>query len=113
MRGTNSHALELKNAPIEPSSLEEAKEMISLKNAMILKLKNYIASFSHRPSVSYEGLSSSAQQNLMEYFKHENDRLENKLLLIQTELGVEKTRSEQIKEVIFFGRENGKNKTMG
>lgn len=64
-------------------------------------MKNYIANSLSNNNEELTG----AQKSYLEYLKHENDRLENKLLLIQTELGVEKTRSEQIKEVSLFLKE--------
>lgn len=91
----------MKNSTQDPSSLEEAKEMISLRNSVIAKMKNYIANSLSNNNEELTG----AQKSYLEYLKHENDRLENKLLLIQTELGVEKTRSEQIKEVSLFLKE--------
>lgn len=75
--------------------------MISLRNSVIAKMKNYIANSLSNNNEELTG----AQKSYLEYLKHENDRLENKLLLIQTELGVEKTRSEQIKEVSLFLKE--------
>ena len=46
--------------------------------------------------------TNDSSQTLVNYLKYENERLENKLLLIQTELDVEKTRSEQMKEVFLL-----------
>jgi len=82
---------ELKSSEANPSTLDEAKQFLNLKNSVILKLKSYVNSL---PTSG----ASADQQNMVDYLKYENERLENKLLLIQTELGVEKTRSEQIKE---------------
>ena len=38
-----------------------------------------------------------------EYLKSEKERLENKVLIIQTELDLEKTKSEQLKEAYIEG----------
>ena len=90
---------DIKNSSSEASTLEEAKQIINLKNLIVLKLKNYVA---NALNVVGTGSGSGDQQNLIDYLKYENDRLESKLLLMQNEVGVEKTRSEQIKEVIFL-----------
>lgn len=89
---------ELKNASSDPSSLDEAKQVLALKTAIIIKMKSYISNFSHASATNLGGIQE-IHQNLIEYLKCENDRLENKNLVLQSELGVEKTRSEQIKEV--------------
>lgn len=85
--------------------MDDARSIINLKNALIVKMKNYIMNFmTAAPSantIMATGGLSDVHQNLIEYLKYENDRLENKLLLLQTELNVEKTRSEQMKEVIY------------
>lgn len=79
--------------------------MLNLRSNIITKLKNYILHSSAGGATSPGGLVnagsgfSEIHQNLIQYLKYENDRLENKLLLLQTDLDVEKTRSEQIKDV--------------
>lgn len=68
-----------------------------MKNNIITKMRTHIANSSS--TVNRDSGYNDVNQNLIQYLKYENDRLENKLLLLHTELDVEKTRSEQIKEV--------------
>lgn len=92
---------DIKSSSADPNSLEEAKQIISLKNTIVLKLKNYTSSLMNSAS-----FGPGDQQTLIDYLKYENERLESKLLLIQNELGVEKTRAEQMKEVgwVYFSQ---------
>lgn len=88
---------ELNAISVEPNSFEEAKSILNLKNNIIVKMRNHIANVTS--DINKDSGVSDTHQNIIQYLKYEVDRLENKLLLLHTELDVEKTRAEQIKEV--------------
>ncbi len=82
-----------------PSTLEEAKEALLVKNQVIEKLKKLVLSGSIHQNV--HDISSAHHTNSYEwdYISSENERLQNKVLIIQAEYDLEKTKSEQLKEV--------------
>lgn len=87
--------LEIQTASGDPAGFEEAKAFISLKNGIIHKMRHYITNL----SISKDSGLHEESQNVIQYLKYENERLENKLLLLNTELDVESSRAEQIKDV--------------
>lgn len=91
-------SIEIQASAKEPSTVEEAKVLLAVKNSIITKMRNQLASYSSLTMIKEQG-SSESDQKLIQYLQHENSRLENKLLLLQTELDVEKNKAEQIKEV--------------
>jgi hypothetical protein len=80
--------------------------MLNLKNQIIDKLQKMIVSSSFHvgsplPNIAEKETPSYHNTYELDYLRSENERLENKVLILQTELDLEKTRSEQLKEVSF------------
>lgn len=80
--------------------------MLNMKNQIIEKLQKMIVSSSFHmgspvPNVSDKDINFYANAYEIDYLRSENERLENKVLILQTELDLEKTRSEQLKEVLL------------
>ena len=86
----------------DPAGLEEAKAFITLKNNVINKLRAQISNL----IINKDSGLNDDNQNVIQYLKYENERLENKLLLLHTELDVEYSRAEQMKDVNHIATAN-------
>jgi kinesin family protein 5 len=102
---------ELSMATGTPNNFEEAKIMVNLQRQIIDKLQRHVnfnsfqvASPSGNVMMTEREFSAYVpNNNEAEYLRSEKERLENKVLILQTELDLEKTRSEQLKEAYLEG----------
>jgi len=100
---------ELALASGNPNSVEEARVIINLQRQIIEKLRgsaSYNSFHLNSPSANLmteREFSAYVPNTEAEYLRSEKERLENKVLILQTELDLEKTRSEQLKEAYLEG----------
>lgn len=97
----------------EPNNLEEAKTIINLKNNVISKMRNHIANTTHTSGPKESIIANAHDNNMIQYLKYEISRLENKFMLTQSQLNVEKARAEQLKEVMLESENNVANLSSG
>jgi hypothetical protein len=85
-----------------PNSLDEAKVMLNLKNQIIDKLQKFMTSSNNSFHIQSPFTAYTAEKDVnayeVDYLKSENERLENKVLILQSEFDLERVRSEQLNE---------------
>jgi hypothetical protein len=89
-----------------PNTIEEAKVIINLQRQIIEKLRGNSSFQIGSPNgnlMTEREFSTYIPNTEAEYLRSEKERLENKVLILQTELDLEKTRSEQLKEAYLEG----------
>jgi hypothetical protein len=78
-----------------PNCFDEAKIMLNIKNVVIDKLKKYLIEIQFHSGFAMVDFAGGSNYDAL---RSEKERLENKILILQSELDLESTRSEQLKE---------------
>jgi kinesin family protein 5 len=93
-----------------PNTVEESRVIINLQRKIIDQLRGSVSYNSFQVASPSANLVTEREfsqyvipSNEAEYLRSEKERLENKVLILQTELDLEKTRSEQLKEAYLEG----------
>lgn len=76
-------------------------------------MRNHIANTTHTSGPKESIIANAHDNNMIQYLKYEISRLENKFMLTQSQLNVEKARAEQLKEVMLESENNVANLSSG